>query len=258
MNRFDFYKENYHRELENRFSIVNSLSIPIGIISAVIAAIFYLITTFDYDYEPILSIFFIIVTGIATYMLVRSIWSLIESYTGLAITYTYKALADDNLLEAYYQDLKQHYLTNPAIPDNTESDFENYLISEMTTYTGNNQVNNKLKNELRYNCEKFLIITILWLAGSLICFGFNYGLKGDKKPVYNIKIDSTSVKLDSLTFNVNINSKENSTFVEQIFKKIDYVKDKPSDTTYTPNRQCTRSRGSKATSKTAATKRSGN
>lgn len=140
-----------------------------------------------------------------------SIFHLVKTYSNLYKGYEYAYLADINDLEKYYVDLKKYYKSNLILIDKSDVVFEEYILNELVKNTDINQKNNKTKNKHRFNCEKNLISSFLFLCLNVFPFSHNLKLSKDKK--------------ESIL--IEINSKENRKFVDSIilnYKKM--VEDK--------------------------------
>jgi hypothetical protein len=187
-DKFDFYQDYYFRELNRRNEINSSLSIPIGLITALVGGGSYLITNFEYHVSLWLTIPFIVAMLAGLVFLGLSVYNLIKAYTNFPGRYDYVIIADNDDIEKYRQELKAYYAANPSFPDSSEEDFEQYLIASMVRNTGANQKNNKRKLKFSYNCEKHLIITLIVISVSLPFFFINYWLKPEKKPSFSAKV----------------------------------------------------------------------
>ena len=53
MNKIDFLKEWYYKEDERKDCLNNSLNIPIGILTAILAGLYFIVNKFNYQYEGI-------------------------------------------------------------------------------------------------------------------------------------------------------------------------------------------------------------
>lgn len=209
-NKFEFYKENYFKELDKRNEINNSLSLPIGLITAIVAGIFYLLTNFDYKYSLSLTLIFSSTILISLCFLTISVYHLIKAYSDFPKAYYYSILPDTNEIDNYYQELKKFYSSNTGVTDISEQEVENYILNEMIKNTGKNQKNNKRKSKFRYDCEYYLIATLISICLVLPFFGVNYAYKPNNKEPIEVKIIYPQ--------NVNLNSEENRNFVIGLLK----------------------------------------
>ena len=81
MRRFEFYKELHFKEEEKKNKINNSLSLPISIITGIIAASLYLLTNFDFKENLYNTIIFLIITLTSLTFLAISIFHIIKPYS---------------------------------------------------------------------------------------------------------------------------------------------------------------------------------
>lgn len=187
-DKFEFYKEFYFKELNRRNEINSSLTIPIGLITALIGGVSYLLTNFEYHCRVWLTIPFVMATSTGVMFLICAVFNLIKAYTNFPGHYDYILIADIDVLESYYQSLQKYYASDPGLYDNADKDFEEYIITEMVRNTGANQRTNNRKTKFSYNCEKYLICSLIAISISLPFFSIDYGIKPDKKPIVNVRI----------------------------------------------------------------------
>src|SRR5271166_1667886 len=105
MEQETFYKDQYDRTLDRKNEINTSLSTPIGILTALIASLFYTCTNFNFDDNLILSIIFSIMCMASTWLLGRSIYHLISAFSDFQNGYDYAYLNDTDVLNKYYKGL---------------------------------------------------------------------------------------------------------------------------------------------------------
>jgi hypothetical protein len=210
MDKFDFYKELNLKEEEKKNQINDSLSLPIGAISGLVAALFYFLTTFDFKLNLLNSIIFSLITLSSIFFLGVSVFHLIKSYANFHKGYGYVYLADAIDLDKYYKDLKNYYQSNPNLTDASDVEFEQYIFDELIKNTDANQKNNKRKNKHRFNCEKHLITAFLILCLNLFPFGYNYALKKDKKDIITLELNSKENRnfIDNLILNHQIMARD--------------------------------------------------
>lgn len=187
-DKFDFYQDYYFRELSRRNEINGSLSIPIGLITALVGGGSFLLTNFEYHLSPWLTIPFIMTMTVGMAFLLFSIYNLIKAYTNFPGRYDYVFIADNEVIEKYRQDLRAYYAANPSLRDVSEEEFEAYLITEMVKNTGHNQKNNKRKTKFSYNCEKHLISALISISISLSFFSVNHVLQPEKKTIFDARL----------------------------------------------------------------------
>jgi hypothetical protein len=209
MDRLEFYKEQYYKEIERKNDVTNSLSTPIGIISALVAGLFYSLTTFDYSLYTSLTIIFLLVFCGAITFLSISVFHLMKAFSDLHNGFSYAYLIDTDDLDNYYQKLKSYY-EQVNTTDNSDKDLKEYVLNELIKCTGVNQKNNKSKIYHRFLCHKHMIFSFLMMCGLTLPFGINYGLHDSNPKIQKIEIDST--------LNINLQSKQNQIFIDSLIK----------------------------------------
>lgn len=70
----EFYKDYYDKTLERKNEINSSLSVLVGIIAALIAALFYMLINFDFHFNILLSVVFIIFSAVGAFFLGCSVY----------------------------------------------------------------------------------------------------------------------------------------------------------------------------------------
>lgn len=221
MEEWEFYKEQYYKEIERKSEISNSLTTPIGLISALLAVIFYLITAFSYSINRTCLILFLIIVVIVLFFLSISTYHLIKAFSDFHNGYKYAYLIDTDELDKYCQELKEYY-NSSNLPDNSTIDFNDYLLKEFIKATGINQKNNKSKIYHRFLCHKHMINGFMALCLLMVPFGINYGInKSNQVPPQSVVIDST--------LNLNLNSKQNQVFFDSIILKTINMVDNKND-----------------------------
>jgi hypothetical protein len=216
MDRFDFYKEQYYKEIERKNDISNSLSTSIGIISALIAGLFYSITSFDFSLGLLLAISFILILIIIIFFLSISIYHLIKAFSNFHNGFFYAYLIDTDDLDQYYKGLRSFYEQNNET-DKSDEDLKEYILSEIIKATGINQKINKSKIFNRFLCHKYMIFAFLTMYILTILFGINFGLKNSKLKIEKVEIDSS--------LNINLKSDQNQIFLESLIKKSNQMAD---------------------------------
>ncbi|MEJ0056816.1 MAG: hypothetical protein WDN75_14865 [Bacteroidota bacterium] len=180
-DRFQFYKDSYYRELDKQAEINASLSLPIGLITAFVAGLYYLLSNFNFSFAGWTMTFFLVATIGAIAFLLTSVYHLIMCYNKIPHGYTYLQIADAQAIEDYYESLTNHYINNPDEAGNTKQETQEYVTLEMIKNTDANQKNNKEKVKFRYNSEKWLIRSFLAICLSLPFFGMNFSQTPKKK-----------------------------------------------------------------------------
>ena len=210
MDNLEFYKEQYYKEIERKNDISNSLATPIGIISALVAGLFYSLTSFYFTLNAIIVYFFIFILIVVLIFLSISIIHLIKAFSDIQNGFNYAYLIDTDDLDNYHKLLKEYYKqTNTT--DISDAEFKDYVLSELIKSTGINQKNNKSKIKHRYLCHKYMIRAFFTMCILTISFGINFGLQNTKPKIQKVEIDST--------LNINLQSKQNQIFIDSLINK---------------------------------------
>lgn len=190
----NFLLEWYYKEDERKYALDNSLNIPIGILSALTAGIYYLITKYNYAQESIFfKTAFLILMIVTTVLWSTCIIYILLSYNGITKKnkYTYFYLPstsirniEENKLRPYYENNRTYFEANQITLDMLVQKNVEQILSECINKNINS---NDRKAEYLYKSKKSLIncVICLFLAG--ILFSYNY-IKHEKEDIYNIKI----------------------------------------------------------------------
>jgi hypothetical protein len=187
MNWMDFYKEQYYRELTRRDELNASLSLPVGLITAMIASVFFLITHFDYRYSLVLTILFSIFVIAFMAIVVVVVINLVRAYVKFPKKYEYHVLPDANLLNDHFIWLKQKHGEDFGNRQNADQKFRAFLLSRMIASTGVNQRNNRKKEDCKDTGELCLIYALIMLALVVFAFGINYAEKPTKNDLFEAR-----------------------------------------------------------------------
>jgi hypothetical protein len=195
MEQEAFYKDQYDKSLDRKNEINSSLSTPIGILTALVAGLFYCTTTFDFSDRPTLTIIFAIIGAVSLVLLSKSIFHLVKALSDLHEGYDYAYLADTDDLDKYYTGLLNFYNNQPrATPasarQSAQNEFDAYLVSELIKSAGINQKNNKAKMFQRFKCHQFMIFAFISLSLLIIPFGIDFGITKGKDKIQKVKIES--------------------------------------------------------------------
>lgn len=202
-----FYKDQYDKSLDRKNEINSSLSTPIGILTALVAGLFYATTTFDFSDRLMLTIIFAVIGGGSLALLSKSIFHLVKALSDLHDGYDYAYLADTDDLNNYYSGLLDFYNNQPgAAPESArqsaQNEFDAYLLSELIKSAGINQKNNKAKMFQRFKCHQFMIFAFISLSLLIIPFGIDFGINKGKDKIQKVKIESV------IPVNLNIKCKD--------------------------------------------------
>lgn len=181
MNKVEFFKEAYYFELKRRQELTTSLTIPIGIASFFVGAIFYYLQTFKFFPSNGVGYVFVLLVLFALISVVISIYYQFRSYYGYI--YGYLPRLDD--LNNFYDDLLEYgnsynkYLeeigkeiVDPKLfadQKYKEEISEAYLLAVVKNFE-----NNRLKSVYLHNANGALIFTFVFLLMSSIPYFVNF------------------------------------------------------------------------------------
>jgi heme/copper-type cytochrome/quinol oxidase subunit 4 len=180
MNIFEFYKELYFHEIDRKERLDSSVSIPITIITAIIAVMYFLISNFDYTLGISLSISFIITIVITLIFLIISIYQLLILYNNLSSGYKYSYFPFVSDLNKYQNELRDYYSDLGEDKAKGDSEFNEYLKDNIIKHIDYNIIRNDSRSLTLYKTKKYLLFALLFLFLTLIPFGINYFQKPEK------------------------------------------------------------------------------
>ena len=209
MEQEAFYKDQYDKSMDRKNEINSSLSTPIGILTALVAGLFYATTTFDFTDKPVLTILFVVIAAGSVGLLSNSIFHLVKALSDLHEGYDYAYLADTDDLNNYYTGLVGFYnnqqgATPESARQSAQKEFDAYLLGELIKSAGINQKNNKAKMFQRFKCHQFMIFAFISLSLLIVPFGIDFGINKGKDKIQKIKIESV------IPVNLNIKCKDTS------------------------------------------------
>lgn len=188
MDKFEFLKEWFYKEDERKESLNNSVNLQLGILTAIIAAIFYILTKYNYTdlpFSTFLFIFFQIATII--FWLISS-YFLLMSYNNLYKGYKYLGFPYANFINDEYAKLKPYYEQyrndlDKDLDSLVKDNIEKLLIRNID----NNFYLNDTKSAYLHKSKIHLLNCIILLLISTILFSYNF--------IVNPQIEITNVKI---------------------------------------------------------------
>jgi len=167
INKTDFYKTIYDRECQRRFTLDNSISIPVAVTSGLIAALVFFVSNFDYHYDLVFTIIFVILSLVSTSLLVISIVNLMRSFINFGKGYEYKEIPLLSEIEKHYHELLDY---NKDDINKTEIDFEKFLQTQFIKDADANTKINDNRSFKLYLAKKYLVFTLISLGTLCIPF----------------------------------------------------------------------------------------
>lgn len=172
MDEFEFYKELYYKELSRRNEILNSLNIPIGIISVSFSFLFYMVTTFKYNLEMFLSLIFVIFCILILFSLILASYYLVKAFDDFPRGYQYSVLPFPAELKKWKTELVEFQKYSQS-EFNAEEHFNVYLINNLNKHATHNTYINDKRFELIYISKKYLILGLFFMFISLLPYGYS-------------------------------------------------------------------------------------
>jgi len=155
----DHFKEHYFFEISRKHQLTNSLSIPIGVLVVLGGAISFFIHQIDYSSEPVIFLFYLLI-AVSLFFFLRTMYFLVRSYHNFK--YRYIPSSDEAL--SYYNELKGYYSKHSITPDNSTSDFEDFLIERYSKCANDNTWSNDSKTAFLHKANNSLITTLICVA----------------------------------------------------------------------------------------------
>ncbi|MBF4473727.1 hypothetical protein [Flavobacterium sp. HJJ] len=179
MNKFEFKKDWFYKEEERKDTLNNTLNIPIGILTAIIAGLYFIITKFNYENcgGNILKFLFITIILFTSIFWLASIYYLLRSYNNLYDGYKYKAFPSAHFIEDEYNNLETYYNTykDSLAPNITlDSLVEDNIEIILTNCLDTNIFNNDRKSAYLHDAKIQILNCILSLFVASIFYTFNY------------------------------------------------------------------------------------
>lgn len=191
MGRYEFYKEAYYQELSRKDVLEDALNIPLGIISAVIAALYYFFSSYDYHLEGglefVLKILFLVLMTGSVLFILSAIYFLAQSYNNGLKGHPYKYVDKFEDINTYYNNLKNYHAQNQT-PNQLQSDFEDFLGENFMIAVTNNVFQNQTKTAYLHKAKVNLVRSIIVIGLAAVFFGCNYYEKDNSEPVHKVQI----------------------------------------------------------------------
>jgi uncharacterized Tic20 family protein len=89
MNRLEFYKDLFEKEEIRKTELNSTITIPIGVVSAIVTVFSYFLISFNYDCIKVLSISFLILSFLGITALLIALCYTIKSYNNFFSGYRY-------------------------------------------------------------------------------------------------------------------------------------------------------------------------
>jgi hypothetical protein len=191
LNRIEFLKEWFYKEDERKNSLNDSLNIPIGLLTGLIAIISYIFNEFNsLNEKPFIRncFYFLIIVSIIFWLI--SVFKLLQSYNDLYKGYSYLGfprpsfLKDDNeSLKKYYSDYKDDLDDGISLQSLEEDNLETLLTKCLDT----NVYNNDRKSAYLHSSKIHILNCLITILLSSTLFTFNY-INNKEEKIQKIEI----------------------------------------------------------------------
>ncbi len=224
MKKIDFLLNWYYKENERRIALENSLNIPITILTALIAGIYFFVANHDYESNKILTLVFTLLIFLTIIFWIISIVYLINSYNNFFKGFSYKTFPNANFLDIEIKNVNDYYTEYKEELDKTKfkpvKQIENNISEFLKECIDYNCLNNDKKSNYLYKCKSYIIFCVISLFLSSIIFSYN---KLQKK-INNYEQKTTTSSKTATTKNseakptTKINSRKQSSNEKKIGK----------------------------------------
>lgn len=183
MDRFEFYKELYFKELERKENLNNSLSTPITLITGGIVVIYFFLSVFDFTISVWLSITFILLLSANSIVLIFSSFFLASAYAKVipfSKPYGYLYMADPISLEDYYKSLIEYYQKigqKDHLEEISGKDLETHVNELLCEYTKSNSEQNDRKTLKMTRSKRCIMIGFFCMLITTIPLSINIIIK---------------------------------------------------------------------------------
>ena len=171
--KLDFYRNMYDKEDLRRQEIYSAMNIPIAFFSALVSAVYLLVSKFDYDTENFLKIVFLIFILLSATVLVVTLYYLLKANTNIFGGYIYSNIPSSSDLINYNKQLRDYYETNFNDADKGDIEFEKQLINIHSDSADHNNYINEKRHSYIYTSKQLLVIAVILIIICLIPFGYN-------------------------------------------------------------------------------------
>jgi len=189
MNRFDFYKEAYFKELDKKENLNSSLGTPIALITAIGVWLFYLLNNFEFN-KSFFSVLLIGLMILGCIFLILGVWNLCLSY------YKPKDIKHFNFEDYYDYQYKPPLQKIEEDYSNNQVEAENSLVNDLIKSTDYNNSLNLFKDNYLLKAKKRIILALFSSMFSLAVYVCSYSNGYKPKLLYQQMkvIDTVKIK----------------------------------------------------------------
>lgn len=195
MEKIDFLKEWYYKEDERKDCLNNSLNIPIGILTAILAGVYFIINKFNYENENVIfKYLFIVLSSLVIFFCILCIYYLLKSYNDLYKGYSYRGFPHANFLhteeeslklylDQYREDLDPNITLETLVKQNVEKTLVDCIHI--------NSFNNDRKSAYLHKSKIHLLTSIILLFIISAIFTVNL-INHQKEEIHKVLITNTN------------------------------------------------------------------
>ena len=192
MDLQEFYKEHYFFEIDRRHQLTSALSIPVGVLTLLVSALFVISKdlALPLDSFQVIQLCFI---AISVGLIITTIYLLVRSF----YNYEYGYIATPKELKDYHDKLVEYYERRYVNQKRALEEIEELVNSQYAEYAHVNNFNNRRKSTYLHRANGFLIGSLL----SVFITSIPYIVKSvcSPKPVQKIEIVNLT-EVDNKTF----------------------------------------------------------
>ncbi len=171
--KLDFYRSIFDKEDLRRQEVNSAMNIPIAFFSALVSAVYFLVSNFNYDTESFLKIIFLIFIGLSSTVLLVTLYYLLRANTNIFGGYVYSNIPSSSDLIDYNKQLQNYYDTNFNNASLGDEEFERQLIKIHSDSADHNNYINEKRHSYIYVSKQLLVIAVILVIICLIPFGYN-------------------------------------------------------------------------------------
>lgn len=226
--KLEFYKQQYEQEDGRRQEVNSALNIPIAFFSALVSALYFLTSHFNYQTEGFLKFTFLFFVSLSGLTLFIVLYFLVKANTDIFRGYIYSNIPSSEQLKKHNAELIEYYERYFQDPNRGEIEFENNLVQLFIDSADSNNYINEKRHSHIYASKQVLVIGVIFIILSLIPFGYNK-LELTNQTVNNEvkkeEVDQIKQNIDSL-LSCDKNVNQNVIIIQNENKSIRTIKKK--------------------------------
>lgn len=191
--KLDFYRGMFDKEDFRRQEVYSAMNIPIAFFSALVSAVYFLVSKFNYDTESFLKIIFLVFIGLSSVVLLITLYYLLRANTNIFGGYIYSNIPSSSELIEYNKQLQDYYETNFNDATIGDTEFEKQLAKIHSDSADHNNYINEKRHSYIYVSKQLLVIAVILVIICLIPFGYNKMNLADKPHNIDPKTETVSL-----------------------------------------------------------------